>query len=71
MNDIGKMLVLAGLVMAGVGALLWLGPKVPWLGRLPGDISVERSNFRFYFPLTTCIIVSLLLTGLAWLFRRH
>ncbi|MBI5821626.1 MAG: DUF2905 domain-containing protein [Verrucomicrobia bacterium] len=71
MNDVGKMLVLAGLVLAGVGALLWLGPKLPWLGRLPGDLSVERSSFRFYFPLTTCIIVSLLLTLAAWLFRRH
>ena len=71
MNGIGKMLVLAGLAMAGVGALLWLGPKAPWLGRLPGDISVERPHFRFYFPLTTCIIVSLLLTLAAWLFRRH
>lgn len=71
MNDVGKMLVLAGLVRAGVGALLWLGPKLPWLGRLPGDLSVERSNFRFYFPMTTCIIVSLLLTLAAWLFRRH
>ena len=71
MSDIGKMLVLIGLAMAGVGALLWLGPKVPWLGRLPGDISVERPNFRFYFPLTTCIMVSLLLTLLAWLFHRR
>lgn len=59
------------LVLAGVGALLWLGPKLPWLGRLPGDLSVERSNFRFYFPMTTCIIVSLLLTLAAWSFRRH
>jgi membrane protein implicated in regulation of membrane protease activity len=71
MSDVGKLLVLAGLALAGVGALLWLGPKVPWLGRLPGDFSVERPNFRFYFPLTTCIIASLLLTLLAWLFRRH
>ncbi|MCX6908737.1 MAG: DUF2905 domain-containing protein [Verrucomicrobia bacterium] len=71
MNDVGKMLVLVGLAMAAVGALLWLGPKVPWLGRLPGDITVERPNFRFYFPLATCIIVSLLLTVLAWLFRRQ
>lgn len=57
--------------MTVVGALLWLGPKLLWLGRLPGDVSVEQSNFRFYFPLTTCIIVNLLLTLLAWLFRRQ
>ena len=71
MIHLGKMLVLNGLAMAAVGAWLWLGPKMPWLGRLPGDMSVERPNFRFYFPLTTCIIVSMLLTVLAWLFRRH
>lgn len=71
MSDVGKMLVLIGLAVVDVGTLLWLGPKVPWLGRLPGDITVERPNFRFYFPLTTCIIVSLLLTVLVWLARRH
>ncbi|MSU62563.1 MAG: DUF2905 domain-containing protein [Pedosphaera sp.] len=71
MNEIGKWLMVAGLLLAGVGAFLWLGPKIPWLGRLPGDIAVERPNFKFYFPLTTCIIVSVVLTLLAWLLRRH
>jgi hypothetical protein len=71
MSGLGKILVVAGLAMAGIGALLWLGPKLPWVGRLPGDLAVERPNFRFYFPLMTCIIASLLLTLLAWLFRRH
>jgi membrane protein implicated in regulation of membrane protease activity len=64
-------MVAAGLALAAAGALLWLGPKAPWLGRLPGDLSIERPNFRFYFPLTTCIIVSVVLTLLAWLLRRH
>jgi len=63
--------MIAGLAMAALGALLWLGPKVPWLGRLPGDISIERPNFRFYFPLATCIILSVVLTVLLSLFRRH
>jgi len=71
MSEIGKWMVVAGLVMAGMGLLFWLGPKVPWLGRLPGDFVVERPNFKFYFPLTTCIILSVVLTLLAWLFRRH
>jgi membrane protein implicated in regulation of membrane protease activity len=71
MSQLGKMLMIAGLVLAGLGALLWLGPRVPWLGRLPGDISIERPNFRFYFPLATCIILSVVLTVLLWLFRRH
>ena len=71
MSEFGKLLLIAGLALAGLGALLWLGPKVPWLGHLPGDLSVERPNFRFYFPLTTCIIVSVVLTLLVWLLRRH
>jgi membrane protein implicated in regulation of membrane protease activity len=71
MSDIGKVLMLIGAVLAGLGVLLWLGPKVLWLGRLPGDIVVERPNFKFYFPMTTCIILSVVLTLLAWLLRRH
>ena len=62
-------LVILGLVIAGIGAVWLLGPHIPWLGRLPGDIAVERSHFRFYFPVVTCIILSLLLTGILWLVR--
>jgi hypothetical protein len=47
MNEIGKWPAAAGLLLAGVGVLLWLGPKIPWLCRLPGDIVVERPNFKF------------------------
>ena len=71
MSDLGKWLVVMGLILTAVGAFLWLGPKLPWLGRLPGDITVDRPSFKFYFPLTTCILLSLLLTLLLWLFRRH
>lgn len=46
-----------------------LATHIPWLGRLPGDIAVERPNFRFYFPVVTCILLSLLLTGILWLVR--
>jgi formate hydrogenlyase subunit 3/multisubunit Na+/H+ antiporter MnhD subunit len=64
---VGKALVLIGLVVAGIGLLMMLG--VP-LGRLPGDIAVRRGNFSFYFPLTTSIVVSIVLTLLlAWLRR--
>ena len=63
----GKSLVLLGLIIAAVGLVMMLG--VP-LGRLPGDISVKRDGFSFYFPLTTCIIVSLALTAVFALFRR-
>ena len=63
----GKALVLIGLVLVGLGLLMTLG--LP-LGRLPGDFSVKRGNFSFYFPLTTSIIISLVLTLLFAMFKR-
>jgi len=62
MNGIGKMLVVLGLALAALGGLLWLGGKLPWFGRLPGDIRIDREHFKLYFPLTTCVIISVLLT---------
>jgi hypothetical protein len=75
MADFGRMLVVLGVVLIAVGGLFWLGGavggKVPFLGRLPGDIHVERGNWSFYFPLTTSILLSLVLTlVLALLSRR-
>jgi uncharacterized protein YybS (DUF2232 family) len=70
MNELGKILVVAGLVMAAVGVLLWLGVGKSWLGRLPGDISYARGNFSFHFPIVTCLLVSVVLTVLFWIFRR-
>ncbi len=69
--ELGKIRALFGAVLVVVGLALWFGPKVPWLGRLPGDIAIERGSFRFYFPLATCILISLVLTLIAWLFRKH
>ena len=63
----GKLLLIVGLVISGIGLLVMLG--VPF-GRLPGDFAVRRGNFAFYFPLTTSIILSILLTLLFALFRR-
>ncbi len=63
----GKLLVLVGIGIAVVGLAIMLGAP---LGRLPGDISVRRDNFSFYFPLTTCIVLSIILTLLLSLFRR-
>jgi hypothetical protein len=63
----GKVLVLVGLAIAAIGAAIWLG--LP-LGRLPGDIVVRRGAFSFYFPLTTCVLVSVVLTVLLALLRR-
>ncbi|HKI68832.1 MAG TPA: DUF2905 domain-containing protein [Verrucomicrobiae bacterium] len=70
MNEIGKFLVLAGLLLAAAGALLWSGIGKGWLGQLPGDIHYTRGNFNFYFPIVTCILISAILTLLFWLFRR-
>jgi uncharacterized protein YybS (DUF2232 family) len=70
MNELGKMLLVLGAVLALVGLLLWTGLGKGWLGRLPGDVHYSRGNFTFHFPLITCILVSLLLTFLLWLFRK-
>ena len=70
MNEVGKLLFIAGLLLAVVGLLLWSGWGRNWLGRLPGDLYYAKGNLKFYFPIVTCLIVSLLLTLLLWLFRR-
>ena len=70
MNDLGKFLVVAGLVIAAVGALLWSGFGKGWLGKLPGDINYSRDNVSFHFPIVTCLLVSVVLSLLAWVFRR-
>lgn len=70
MDHPGWMLVGLGLLLALAG-LIWVAmSSVPWLGRLPGDIVIEREHFRFYFPLATSLLLSLLLTGLMWLLRQ-
>jgi hypothetical protein len=70
MNDLGKFLVVAGLLMAVAGALLWSGFGKGWLGRLPGDVNYSKGDFSFHFPIVTCLIVSAILTLLLWLFRK-
>lgn len=66
----GKLLIVIGLLLVFIGLFFVLGGKIPWIGKLPGDIRVERENFSFYFPLGTCILVSVILSLLFWLFRR-
>jgi len=70
MAPLGRMLIILGIVIVAVGVLLLLAQKIPYIGRLPGDIYVKKDSFTFYFPLTTCIIVSLLLTLVFWILRR-
>jgi len=67
---VGKMLIVMGIFLVIIGILMNTGLKIPWIGRLPGDISVQRENFSFYFPLTSCIIISIFLTIVFYLFRR-
>ena len=68
--QVGRLLATAGVVLLVAGVGLMLGPRLPWLGRLPGDILIERPGFRLYFPLATCILLSLLVSGVLWLLRR-
>lgn len=70
MQPFGKALMIMGLVIAAIGAAIILAGKTPWLGRLPGDIYIKKENFSFFFPLTTCIILSLILSFILWLIRK-
>ena len=71
MQDIGKFMVVSGLILAAIGALLWSGFGKAWLGRLPGDINYTKGNFSFHLPIVTCLLVSAVLTVILWLFRKH
>jgi hypothetical protein len=71
MQEIGKFVVILGVFLVVVGVILWRFPGLfAWVGKLPGDIAVQKENFSFYFPVVTCIVVSIVLTLLSWLFRR-
>jgi len=71
MSEIGKLLIVFGVLIAVVGVVIVLAGRLPWIGRLPGDIYVRRGNFTFYFPLATSILVSLVLTLVFWVFGRR
>jgi hypothetical protein len=73
LTDLGKLLVIAGVVLLVVGGLLLLSDRLPFLriGRLPGDVIYRRGNFTFYLPIVTSIVLSLILTLLFWVFGRR
>jgi hypothetical protein len=70
MQGIGKLLIVAGIVLLIVGAFFVFSPKIPFLGKLPGDIMVKRENFTFYFPLASSILLSVLISLILYLIRR-
>jgi hypothetical protein len=69
-EGLGRLLVVLGAVLVALGLLLQLTGRLPWLGRLPGDIVIRREHFTIHFPLTTSLLISLALSFLLWLFRR-
>ncbi len=71
LNSLGKVLMLFGVIIFLVGGLFIVGDKIPWLGKLPGDVCIKRNNFTFFFPITTCIIISLTISALLILLRRR
>jgi membrane protein implicated in regulation of membrane protease activity len=70
-NELGKLLILFGGIVIIIGATVILVGKIPWLGRLPGDIYVERRNFTLFFPLTTSILVSVILSLVMYILSRR
>jgi uncharacterized protein HemY len=70
LNEFGRLLLIIGGVIFLLGLLLSFSGRIPYLGQLPGDILVKKKNFSFYFPLTTCIILSIVLTALVYFFTN-
>ena len=70
MRELGKFVAVAGVIIMLVGLMMWGGFVPKWLGRLPGDIRIEREHSAFYFPIVTCIVLSILLSLLLSIFRR-
>ena len=70
LQPLGRALMLFGVVLAAFGCLLLMAPKLPWLGRLPGDIMIQRERFSFYFPLASSLVASIILSAILWLVNR-
>lgn len=64
---VGRLLIIGGILLVAMGAAFLLADKIPFIGKLPGDIRIERENFRFYFPLGTSLVLSILLTAIFWI----
>jgi uncharacterized membrane protein YsdA (DUF1294 family) len=71
MQNAGKLIVIIGVILVIVGLILWLfGSKFGWFGNLPGDIKIKKENFSFYFPITTMILISIIVSIIIWLIRK-
>lgn len=71
MEKLGKSIIVVGIFVVLAGLVIWLlGDKLKWMGKLPGDIRIERENFRFYMPITTMIIISIVLSSILWLIKH-
>ena len=71
MPDVGKVFIILGALIVLVGLALTFGPRIPFLGRLPGDIAIDRGNVHIYFPIVTCLLLSVVLTLVLNLFFRR
>ncbi len=69
-HQIGKILIFGGIFLLLLGVLFFFGDKIPFLGKLPGDIYIKRKNFTFYFPIVTSILLSLLISLIIYLFKK-
>jgi hypothetical protein len=70
MPELGKTLIVLGIAIVVLGVLFILGGRIPWLGNLPGDMHIQRGRFSFYFPITTCIVISAVISLVLYFFRR-
>lgn len=70
MNGLGKSVIIAGIIITVLGIIIAFAGKIPWMGRLPGDIYIKRSNFTFYFPVVTCILLSIIISFIFWLLKK-
>ena len=70
MGELGKFLLIIGIVLVILGVIFSLGSRIPWLGHLPGDFTLRRGSLTVYFPLTTCLLISVILSLVLYFFKR-
>ena len=70
MQGMGNSLIVIGLILIAIGVAIAFGPRIPFIGRLPGDIYIKKDNFIFYFPLATSVLISVIIALIMYLFRK-